>query len=114
MERSKYDVYACSILPEHVHMVIGRHTQRIEQIVAQLKGAATKQLIAEGIHPMGDRIVPGREPPSPWSRSCWRVFLSTPKDILRAVRYVENNPCKEGKRRQSWRFVQCISDAPTV
>ena len=38
-----YVVYACSILPEHIHMVIRRHDYVIEQVVARLKGKATER-----------------------------------------------------------------------
>jgi hypothetical protein len=33
-------------------------------------------------------------------------------DIARAIRYVEKNPVKEGKRRQQWSFV--VPWHPTV
>ena len=35
----------------------------------------------------------------------WKVFLDSPEDIYHAVGYVEDNPEKEGKRRQRWPFV---------
>src|SRR6516164_2563135 len=37
IQRGGVRVLACSILPEHVHMVIGRHTCKVEQIVNLLK-----------------------------------------------------------------------------
>ena len=43
--------------------------------------------------------------PSPWARNCWKVFLDSAADVERAMRYVENNPIKEGKRPQRWSFV---------
>ena len=48
VERSGYTVYACSILPDHVHLVVARHRQRAEQIVAQLKGAGPSELFGKG------------------------------------------------------------------
>jgi hypothetical protein len=33
------------------------------------------------------------------------VFLDSDEDIRRAIRYVEENPVKEGKPRQLWSFV---------
>ena len=92
VERSGYVIHACSILPEHVHVVVGRHSYRVERIVAQLKGEATKQLLTEGIHPMRARPNADRELPSPWSISCWKVFLSTPEAVQRAIEYAEGNP----------------------
>ncbi|MHB1157303.1 MAG: hypothetical protein ACYC26_10755 [Phycisphaerales bacterium] len=43
--------------------------------------------------------------PSPWARKGWQVFLDSPEDIERAIRYVRNNPLKEGLREQCWPFV---------
>jgi hypothetical protein len=43
--------------------------------------------------------------PSPWARKWWKVFLDDEEDILRAIRYVERNPRKEGKPPQRWSFV---------
>src|SRR5437879_7539923 len=53
--KSGVPVWACSILPEHVHLVIGSFRMSVEQLVIQLKGAATEQLVAEKIHPFKDR-----------------------------------------------------------
>jgi hypothetical protein len=35
----------------------------------------------------------------------WTVYLDTVEDVQRAVRYVEENPAKEGLRPQRWGFV---------
>src|SRR5690242_17379731 len=51
MRRGGLTVWACAVRPEHVHMVIARHTCKVEQVVNLLKGAATRQLMAEGLHP---------------------------------------------------------------
>src|ERR1051326_8076139 len=50
-EEGGYSVHACAILPEHVHQVIGKHERPIGQIVGHLKGRASQQLRAEGLHP---------------------------------------------------------------
>lgn len=105
VEKSGYVGYACSILPEHVHMVICRHRYKVEQIVAHLKGAATQQLTREGLHPLQAYRRADGSLPSPWSRRCWKVFLETRNDVERAIRYVEENPIKEGKRPQRWNLV---------
>ena len=49
--KSHLTIWACSILPEHVHLVIARHTYKVEQVCNLLKGEATKQLKAESLHP---------------------------------------------------------------
>ena len=43
--------------------------------------------------------------PSVWAQDFWKVFLYTEEDIRARIRYVEENPLKEGKRRQRWSFV---------
>jgi REP element-mobilizing transposase RayT len=84
-----YSIHASSILPEHVHLVIARNERKVEHIVRHLKTRATQAL---------------KERPV-WARGCWKVFLNTDKEFMRAIEYVINNPEKEGKKRQTWPFV---------
>jgi REP element-mobilizing transposase RayT len=107
--KSGYVIYACSILPCHVHMVIRRHRYAIEQVVRLLRQFATGQLLRDGRHPFaGQRTAAGRLP-SVWGQDFWKVFLFDEADICRAIRYVEDNPVKEGKRPQRWSFVTPFS-----
>ena len=99
--RSGYRFGACAILPDHVHAVIARGAHEIEKIVGQFKGEATKQLRRDALHPFGHLA----DPPSPWARRGWNVFLDSDEAIRRAIRYVEQNPVKEGKPPQKWSFV---------
>ena len=105
VKRSGLNVWACSTLPEHTHVVVGRHRYPIEQIASLLKGAATRQLVSEGLHPFGALREKCGRLPHAWARGLWKVFLRTPADVRRAVRYVEDNPAKEGLPRQRWAFV---------
>ncbi len=105
VEKSTLTVWALSILPRHVHLVVARHRYRIEQLVNLLKGAATRQLIREGIHPSGRFASGSGRPPKAWARNGWHVFLDTEEDIRRSIRYVEQNPLKEDKPRRHWWFV---------
>jgi REP element-mobilizing transposase RayT len=97
-------IWACAVLPDHIHLVIGNPGMLIEQLVIQMKGAATRQLEKEAIHPFGRFKAPGRRVPKCFARGEWKVYLD-PDDLVRAVRYVQDNPVKEGKRPQDWRFV---------
>jgi REP element-mobilizing transposase RayT len=99
-----YPVHACSILPKHTHMVLGRHERDAELMVGHFKSSGTRQLNAEGLHPFAGTKQ------SPWAERCWKAFLDSVTDIERAVRYVEENPSKEGKRRQRWSFVTAYRD----
>lgn len=109
--RNGLKIWACSILPEHMHLVLGRYRFKIEQVANLLKGAATSHLAARGLHPFQEqRRREGRLPPM-WTRREWKVFLDSMDDIHRAIRYVEENPVKEGKRRQRWSFVTSLDEA---
>jgi REP element-mobilizing transposase RayT len=95
---SSYVIYACSILPEHVHLVIGRNDdRRVERMVGHLKARATQQLSTAELLPTYKRPV--------WGENVWKVFLNAPAEIVKSVRYVEENPVKEGKPKQRWSFV---------
>ncbi len=98
-------IHACTILPQHVHLVVGRSRLRIEPIVIQLKGAATRQLNADGIHPLRAHAKQGSRTPKAFARGEWKVFLDRPRDIRRAIGYVEDNPLREHLARQRWPFV---------
>ena len=104
-ETSGYRIHACSILPQHVHLVIGRHKYKVESVVRLLKGQASRMLEDDNRHPLAQFKLPDDTLPTPWASKCWKAFLNTPEDIQRAIVYVENNPIKDGKRAQKWRFV---------
>lgn len=104
VERSIAPVWACAILPDHVHLVVGRPKCAIEQFVIQLKAAATRQLVEEEIHPRQKQARPDGRRPKCFARGEWKVYLD-PDDVRRAINYVERNPLKENKRRQQWSFV---------
>ena len=104
--KSNYTVWACSILPEHVHLVIARHTYKVEQIAILLKGAATRKCIESNCHPLSRYAEPGRRPPRMWAEHEWKVYLDSEEAIENAINYVEENPVKEGKPKQTWSFVQ--------
>lgn len=98
-------ILACAILPQHVHLVLARHRLQVEQLANLLKGAATRQLIEERVHPQAAFQRGMKRPPKAFARGEWKVFLNTTADIERAVRYVEDNPLREGKPAQRWSFV---------
>jgi REP element-mobilizing transposase RayT len=80
VRRTGLAVWACAILPDHIHLVLGRAGMDVEQLVIQLKGEATQQLEREGIHPMGRYKVEGKRAPKCWVRGQWKVFLD-PEDV---------------------------------
>ena len=110
--RSGYTIWACSILPEHTHLVIARHRYKIEQVANLLKGEATRQIIRDGLHPLAHYTGPGERPPRMWAEHQWNGFLNCESEIDDAIAYVEGNPQKERKPAQSWSFVSPFSGLP--
>jgi REP element-mobilizing transposase RayT len=93
IEDASYTILACAILPEHVHLVLCRHARKPRKIIGHLKARATRQLKA-------DRLWPDPEQPV-WGKRAW---------VVRAIKYVEQNPGKEGKPSQKWSFVMPFED----
>jgi REP element-mobilizing transposase RayT len=103
------DVYACSIMPDHVHLVTGRYRNDVEYVAGFLKRAATRGLNDKQVHPLqGCRQASGRTP-SPWVVGGWFVYLNTPSEVRGRIRYVEENPAKAGLAPQRWEFVRAYS-----
>lgn len=99
-------VYACAIMPDHVHLVPKRHPRlTIEEIVGFLKRAATRELTREGIHPL--REFPNEDGTlhTPWVIGGWNRFLDTDEKVVGAIDYVWKNPDKIGLPRQPWWFI---------
>ena len=105
ISRSGHEVLACAILPEHVHVVVKGSTIPPRNVIGHLKREASLALKVAGLHPFQIDFERTGELPTCWAEGCWKVFLDTPEAVWRAIRYVENNPMKEGKRLQRWSFV---------
>jgi REP element-mobilizing transposase RayT len=104
-------VYACVIMPDHVHVVLAQHPREtIESIVGFLKRAATRQLSAEGLHPLQQYGRCNGRVPTPWSTGGWRVFLYSLDDIRQRTSYVEQNPVRAHLPFQRWSFVRALDE----
>lgn len=101
VEKAGYLIFACSIMPDHIHLVIGRFRYDVVQVANLMKGAATHRLLAEGLHPLAK----DGSLPSPWASKVWKVFLDCDEDVRRAIEYTEGNPEKDGLTPQAWSFV---------
>jgi REP element-mobilizing transposase RayT len=103
---SIYVLFACAIMPDHVHLVVQRHAERlIERIVGYLKTRATQALIEKQIHPLQEHRRADGFLPTCWVQHGWNVYLNSQSDILRAIDYVKANPRRAGLRDQKWSFV---------
>jgi REP element-mobilizing transposase RayT len=105
ISESGYRAYACAIMDDHVHLVLAPHARTFEQIVRHLRGRATNQLRAAGIHPFAAHERADGSLPSVWSEGMWKVFCDDVDHVGCAIRYVERNPEGDGKPAQHWSFV---------
>jgi REP element-mobilizing transposase RayT len=106
VREANFVLLACSILPDHVHLVFERHRRNAEQIMGHMKAKATMRLREDGNHPLAAYVSPGDRMPTLWTERSWKVYLDSPQAIRRAINYVEQNPVKERKPIQNWSFVQ--------
>lgn len=105
VSRSGHRLLACSILPEHVHVVVVADRLKSKAVLGHLKREASLALKVETLHPFQDDYQTNGILPTCWARGYWKVFLDTRQSVDRAIRYVEENPLKEGKPKQRWSFV---------
>ena len=91
-----YTCYACAVMPDHVHMLIRRHRDKAESMLAALQEKSRTRIIEMNL----------RGPTHPvWGGPGWKVFLNSRERIEQVVRYVRNNPIKIGLPEQYWNFV---------
>jgi REP element-mobilizing transposase RayT len=93
-------VWACAVMPEHVHLVAKRHALSPERIVASCRARASRRLHEAGLWPAGRSV---------WSKGKWAVKLETPDEVLQRIRYVERNPVEAGLPPQKWSFVSMFA-----
>ena len=103
--KSQLQIWACSIMPEHVHCVLARDRLSAEQLSIQIKGGATRAMVLAGNHPFLAHARTGQRPPKTWERGEWKVFLHNEGEVQKAIKYVEDNPIREGLPPQHWEFV---------
>ena len=92
----RYTCYACAIMPDQFHLVIRKHRDLAEDLILNLQTSSMKSMRALG----------RRESEHPvWGGSGWKVFLDSPGDVRRTIKYVEDNPIKARMPAQKWEFV---------
>jgi REP element-mobilizing transposase RayT len=104
-------IWACSVLPEHIHLVLARTGKSCETMTNFLKGEATRELNQRSLHPLANYSEHGRTP-QPWARNHWQVYLDSEQAIENAIAYVNENPVKEGKSAQDWACVSPFAGIP--
>ncbi len=97
--------HACTVLPDLMHLVVGPSAISAHVLSIRLKQHATRQLKAEGIHPFQHLLDLDGDVPKCWQRGGWNVYLFEEARVRQTIRYVEDNPMKEGKKKQTWNLV---------
>ncbi len=89
----RYTCYACAIMPDHVHVCIRKHRDKSEQMVDLLQDKSRSWLIERPEIDSNHQIWTGGDG--------WSVYLETPDDVRRTIRYIERN----SRVPQRWPFV---------
>ena len=90
IQRLGIKIPACAILNDHVHVLVIHSKYRIEYLVNQLKGDATQALKLKQ---------------TPWTRGCWKVFITDTEVLPAATDYIQANPICAGLSAQNWDFI---------
>ena len=90
MAARNYTCYGCAIMPDHVHVLIRKHRDKAETMIAQLQEASRAAVLAK---PQAGR---GADHPV-WGGPGWKVYLETRTDMERVVKYICDNPLKLGR-----------------
>ena len=92
-----YICHACTIMPDHVHMLIRRQCDRAEEMIAAFQETGRTDLIDAG----------KRSPTQPvWTAGPgWKTFINSRRQFEAEIGYIRQNPKKIGKPEQAWDFV---------
>ena len=92
-----YTCYGFAVMPDHVHLLIRKHRDPAEAMIDHLQEASRGKVLGLG-HRATEHPV--------WGGPGWKVDLSSREEIVRTVRYIDENPPKAGRPRQHWPFVK--------
>jgi REP element-mobilizing transposase RayT len=92
-----YTCYSCAMMPDHVHLLIRKHRDPAETMIANLQGRSRSKIL-EANHRASNHPV--------WGGPGWKVFLNSRADIERVDHYIRMNPIKAGMPAQEWAFVK--------
>jgi REP element-mobilizing transposase RayT len=96
IREQRYTCYACAIMPDHVHALIRKHKHQAEDMLDNLQEVSRLRLRTVGLRTFDHPV---------WGGPGWKVFLDTPADLRRTIRYIQENPVKWRLPKQCWEFV---------
>jgi hypothetical protein len=83
--REKLTCYACSVLRDHVHLLVRKHRLKAQQMSEAFRAAGREQLVRLGMagddHPV-------------FSADPCHLFKSSPQEVRSCVRYIHDNYVK--------------------
>jgi REP element-mobilizing transposase RayT len=89
VEDSGYVCYACAVMPDHVHILIRRHKDRAEDMIAHLQQKAKASLIESGKRPVNHPV---------WTDGAgWKTFINSRRQFEAEIEYIRRNPLKFGR-----------------
>jgi REP element-mobilizing transposase RayT len=94
-------IWACAVMPNHVHLLAARHTLTPTKIVAACRARASRRLHDADQWP-ADRPI--------WGKGKWTVDLETPPDARTRIAYINRDPSEAGLPAQRWSFVTPYRD----
>ncbi len=89
-------IWACAVMPNHVHLLAARHKLTPAKIVAGCRARASRRLHDAGLWPAERPI---------WGKGKWHVELETPHEVRTRIGYINRNPSEAGLPDQHWSFV---------
>lgn len=98
IEGQRYTCFACAILSNHAHLVIRKHRDKAETMIAEFKRTSARHLRSSFKH------VPVTHPI--WSGDPYKKFISAPRALVQSIQYVVDNPAKSGLPPQNYDFVK--------
>jgi REP element-mobilizing transposase RayT len=92
-----YVCHACAVMPDHVHILIRRHRERAEDMIAKFRIETKAALIRAGKRPVNHPV---------WTDGAgWKTFVNSRRQFENEIEYIRQNPIKIGRAEQVWDFV---------
>jgi len=103
IERENYTCYAWVIMPDHIHGLIRKHKDTAEEMIKKFQDHSRLRLSS---------FSPRYQDHPVWAQGGWKVFLDSPEDIRRTMKYINDNPLKLRLPVQNWPFVKEYDNWP--
>jgi REP element-mobilizing transposase RayT len=104
LQEKNISTFACTVVRDHVHLLIGQTDIHVDELILALKETAVAALLRNNLHPRS--ALPGYTGPltvaaSVWAVGGWKVFVDNPERMYATIRYIENHSYS-----QRWSFIE--------